>query len=54
MNAKLQTPDRLTRQLRYTGWVGARLPVYELRYPRRHDVFPAVVEAILGAKTELQ
>ena len=54
MNAKLQTPDRLTRQLRYTAWVGARLPAYELRYPRRHDVFAAVVENIMGARIGLQ
>ena len=53
MNAKLQTSDRLTRQLRYTEWVGARLPVYELRYPRRHDVFPSVVDTIFGAKAML-
>ena len=54
MNAKLQTPDRLTRQLRYTEWVGARIPVYELRYPRQHDVFAAVAETIMGAKTGIQ
>ena len=54
MNAKLQTPDRLTRQLRFTEWVGARLPLYELRYPRRHDVFPAVVETIMGVKPGLK
>ena len=53
MNAKLQTPDRLTRQLRYTEWVGARLPVHKLRYPRRHDVFAAVVETIMGVKPKL-
>ena len=53
MNAKLQTPERLTRQLRFTEWVGARLPVYELRYPRRHDVFAAVVETIMDAKPKL-
>ena len=54
MNAKLQTPDRLTRQLRYTEWVGVKTPVYELRYPRRHDVFTAVVETIMGARIRLQ
>ena len=54
MNSKLQTSDRLARQLRYTEWVGAKTPVYELRYPRRHDVFTAVVETILGARIRLQ
>lgn len=54
MNAKLQTTDRLTRQLRYTEWVGAKLPVYELRYPRRHDVFAAVAETIMGARIRVQ
>ena len=46
MNSKLQTPDRLARQLRYTQWVARKLPVYALRYPRRHDIFPEVVAAI--------
>ena len=46
MNSKLQTPDRLARQLRYTQWVAGKLPVYALRYPRRHDIFPEVVAAI--------
>ena len=46
MNSKLQTPDRLARQLRYTKWVAGQLPVYALRYPRRHDIFPEVVAAI--------
>ena len=46
MNSKLQTPDRLARQLRFTQWVGENLPVYALRYPRRHDVFPQVLGAI--------
>ena len=46
MNSKLQTTDRLARQLRYTQWVAGKLPVYALRYPRRHDIFPEVVAAI--------
>lgn len=46
MNSKLQTPDRLARQLRFTQWVAGKLPVYALRYPRRHDIFPEVVAAI--------
>ena len=46
MNGRLQTPDRLARQLRYTQWVAGKLPVYALRYPRRHDIFPEVVAAI--------
>ena len=46
MNPRLQAADRLARQLRYTQWVADRLPVYALRYPRRHDVFPEVVAAI--------
>ena len=46
MNSKLQTPDRLARQLRFTHWVAGKLPVYALRYPRRHDIFPEVVAAI--------
>ena len=46
MNSKLQTPDRLARQLRFTKWVAGKLPVYALRYPRRHDIFPEVVAAI--------
>jgi len=54
MNAKLQTPDRLTRQLRYTEWVGAQLPVYELRYPRRHDMLAAVAETIMSVRIRPQ
>ena len=46
MNSKLQTPNRLARQLRFTEWVAGNLPVYALRYPRHHDVFPQVVDAI--------
>ena len=46
MNPRLQTPDRLDRQLLYIQWVAASLPVYALRYPRRHNIFPEVVEAI--------
>ena len=50
MNSKMQTPDRLARQLRYTKWVAGKLPVYALRYPRRHDIFPEVVTAIRALK----
>jgi len=46
MNQKLQTPERLARQLRFTEWLGCRIPVFELRYPRRHDIFPALIQAI--------
>ena len=50
MNYRLQTSDRLARQLRYTQWVAGKLPVYTLRYPRRHDIFPEVVTAIRALK----
>lgn len=50
MNQKLQTPDRLARQLRFIEWLDRRVPVFELRYPRRHDVFPALIETIMQAE----
>ena len=46
MNSKVQTPNRLARQLAFTQRVAERLPVHVLSYPRRHDVLPEVLEAI--------
>jgi len=49
MNTKLQTADRLARQLRFIERVARRVPLYELRYPRRPDVFPELVAQLMGA-----
>lgn len=46
MNSRLQTRDRLARQFAFAEALSEKLPVYALHYPRRHDIFPEVVEAI--------
>lgn len=49
MNSRLQTRDRLARQFAFAEALSEKLPVYALHYPRRHDIFPNVIEAIEGA-----
>jgi hypothetical protein len=46
MNSKLQTSGRLARQLEYTRLLAETVPVFALLYPRRHDIFPEVVEIL--------
>ena len=46
MNCRLQTADRLARQFAFAGRLAEQLPVYALHYPRRHDVFPDIVQAL--------
>lgn len=45
MNYRLQTADRLARQFAFASRLAERLPTYALHYPRRHDIFPAVVRS---------
>lgn len=49
MNYRLQTKDRLARQFAFAEKLAKNLPIYSLHYPRRHDIFPKVLEAIEDA-----
>ena len=46
MNSRLQVADRLARQFAFATDLAGKLPVYALHYPRRHDIFPALLAAI--------